>query len=70
MVKSYKIATSYVERVVNAPQIKAEDGTALQRYSVMLTSCKNALKEIGYLSKIENPGTMQKIIERLPFGLS
>ena len=67
--QSYKIATSYVERVVSAPQIKAEDGPALQRYSVMLTSCKNALMEIDYLSKIENPGTMQKIIERLPFGL-
>ena len=67
--QSYKIATSYVERVVTAPQIKAEDGPALQRYSVMLKSCKNALKEIGFLSKIENPGTMQKIIERLPFGL-
>lgn len=35
----------------------------------MLTSCKNALKEIGYQSKIENLDTMQKIVERLHFGL-
>lgn len=47
----------------------SEDASALQRFSVMLTSCKNALKEIGYQSKIENLDTMQKIVERLPFGL-
>ena len=49
--------------------VRSEDGLTLQRFSVMLTSCKNALKEIGYQSKIENLDTMQKIVERLPFGL-
>ena len=34
----------------------------------MLTNCKNALKEIGYQRKIENPDTMQRIVEKLPFG--
>lgn len=47
----------------------SEDVSALQRFSDMLTSCKNALNEIGYQSKIENLDTMQKIVERLPFGL-
>ena len=27
----------------------------------MLTSVKNSLKEIGYLSKIENPATMKEM---------
>ena len=67
--QNYKIATALIDRVTKAPQIKADDGPALQRYSVLLTSCKNALKEIGYLSKIENPDTLQRIIERLPLGL-
>ena len=36
---------------------------------VMLTACKNTLKEIGYLSKVENPDTLMMIINRLPYGL-
>lgn len=35
----------------------------------MLTTCKNALKQIGYLSKIENPDSLQKIVEKIPFAL-
>ncbi|PFX14233.1 hypothetical protein AWC38_SpisGene21625 [Stylophora pistillata] len=67
--ESYKIATALIDQVKKSPQIKADDGPALQRYSVLLTSFKNSLQEIGYLSKIENPDTLQKIIGRLPFGL-
>ena len=67
--RNYQIATAYVERVTNYPSIKSEDGESLQRFSIMLTTCKNALKQIGYLSKIENPDSLQKIMEKLPFGL-
>ncbi|XP_028408799.1 uncharacterized protein LOC114531374 [Dendronephthya gigantea] len=67
--RSYLIATAYVERLTSYPPIKSEDGESLQRFSIMLTTCKNALKQVGYLSKIENPDSMQKIVEKLPFGL-
>ena len=56
--QNYKISTAYAERFMKAPQIKAEDGQALQRYSVLLTSCKNTLKEIGTLNKLDNPDTL------------
>ena len=52
----YKIASAYVEKVANGPQIKSEDGEALQKFPVLLTSCRNTLKETEYLSKIDNPG--------------
>ena len=67
--RSYKIATAYVERISSYPQIKSEDGESLQKFSVLLTSCKNALKQISYLKKIENPNSLQMIMEKLPFGL-
>ena len=67
--QSYKIATALVDRITKTPQIKNEDGPALQRFSVMLTSCKNALKEIGYSNKLENPDALQRIIDKLPLGL-
>ena len=65
--QSYKIATAHVDKIMNSPTIKAEDGPALQRYSVLLTSCKNTLKKIRFINKIENQHTLQKIIQRLPF---
>ena len=67
--QDYKIASSYIERVINNPPIKSENAAALERFSVLLASCKNMLKDIGYLSKIENPDSMQRIINRLPFAL-
>ena len=65
----YKIASAYVDRVTNGSAIKAEDGTALQLFSVLLTSCKNTLSDIGYLNKIENPDSLRKVVARLPFNL-
>lgn len=67
--QSYKIATAYVSQITNGPPIRNKDGTALQKFSVLLTSCKNTLKEIGCLSKIENPDSLQKVVERLSFPL-
>ena len=67
--QDYKITSSYIERVINGPPIKSENAAALQRFSVLLASCKNMLKDIGYLSKIENPDSMRRIINRLPFAL-
>ena len=67
--QNYQISTAYAERIMKAPQIKAEDGQALQRYLVLLTSCKNPLKEIGFLNKLHNPDTLRRIVEKLPFAL-
>ena len=53
--QTYKIATALIDQVTKSSQVKADDGPALQRYSFLLSSCKNSLKEIGYLSKIEDP---------------
>ena len=37
---SYRIATALIDEIPKTPQIKADDGPALQRYSVLLTNCK------------------------------
>jgi len=41
----------------------------LQEFSVLLRSWKNTLKEVGYLNKIENPDSLQRVVERLPYPL-
>ena len=65
----FKIATAYVDRVINGQPIRAEDGPALQRFSILLTSCTNTLNEIGYLNRLENPESLRKIVDRLPYPL-
>ena len=65
--QNYRIATAYVEKITKGPVIKKEDGPALQKFSVLLTSCINILREIGYMSKIENPESLRMIIARLPY---
>lgn len=67
--RPYRIATAYVNMLAKGSPIKAEDSSALRRFSVLLTSCKNTLKEIGYLNKVENADTLKMIIDRLPYGL-
>ena len=53
----------------NGPPIKNVDGTALQKFSVLLTSCKNTLKEIGCHSKMKNPDSLHEVVERVYFPL-
>ena len=67
--QSYRIANAFVEKLAKGPAIKAEDGDALRRFSTLLSSCRNTLKEIGYLKKVENPDTLKVIVFRLPYGL-
>ena len=66
--QSYKIAAAHVQRLVEGPPIKPEDGTALQQFSIQLTSCVNTLEEIGYINKLDNPDNLKKIIDRLPYN--
>ena len=67
----YNIATMYmyVDRVINGAPIHAEDGPSLQKFSILLTSCRNNLKEIAYLNRLENLDSLRKIVGWLPYPL-
>ena len=67
--QSYKIATAYVNRVINGQPIRTDDGPTLHKFLILLTSCRNTLKEIGYLNRLENPEGLRKIVDRLPYPL-
>lgn len=65
----YKIATAFADRATNGPPIKSDDPNALQKLAILLASCKNTLDRVGYLSKVENPDCLRKIIMRLPYDM-
>ena len=65
----YKIASAYVGRVINGQSIHGEDGAILQTFFILLTSCSNTFRQIGYLNRLENPDSLRKIVDRLPYPL-
>jgi len=67
--QGYKIATALVEHLIKGPPIKNEDCNALQKLSIALANCKNILQDVGYLNKVDNPDSLQKIVRRLPLPL-
>jgi hypothetical protein len=67
--QNYRIAASHVQRLIEGPPIKNEDGAALQQFSVQLTSCTNTLEKIGYLDRLNNSDNLKKIIDRLPYAM-
>ncbi|CAB3997411.1 PREDICTED: uncharacterized protein LOC107342904 [Paramuricea clavata] len=67
--QSYQIASAHVNRLINGPVIKPDDGVELQRFSIQLTSCANTLKEIGCIGKLDNSENLKRIINRLPTAM-
>eukprot|EP00794_Sanderia_malayensis_P013101 gene13101-14442_t len=67
--QNYRIASTYIKKLIDGLAIKADDGTMLQEYSVQLSSCVSTLKEIDCVSELNNSDNLKKIIDRLPYGM-
>ena len=65
----YRIVTAYETKALNWPEVKAEDSISVDRFSIFLMRCKNAMECSKYLTKLEQPDTIQKLIMKLPFNL-
>ena len=51
------------------PQVKPKDGSALSKFAIFLSSCKNALSSSLYASKFDQPGNLQNLVFKLPFSM-
>ena len=51
----YRVASAYEFKALAWPTLKAEDGTALNKFFIFLSSCKNALAGSQYASKFYQP---------------
>ena len=65
----YRIVTAYETKALNWPEVRAEDSISLDRFSIFLMRCKNAMECSKYLTKLEQPDTIQKLVMKLPFNL-
>ena len=65
----YRVASAYETKALDWPNIKPEDGAALNLFSIFLTSCRNALASSRYISNFDQPGNIQKLVFKLPYSL-
>ena len=63
------IAAAHEKKALNRPEVKTEDGVALNRFSIFRMKCKNAMEGSKYLSKLAQLETIQKLVLKLPFSL-
>ena len=67
--QGYKIASAYVDQVMQNAPIKSDDSSALQQYSVLLRCCLNTLSSMNCVNTIENPVSLKSIIDKLPYDM-
>ena len=65
----YPIVTPYETKALNWPEVGAEDSISLDRFSIFLLRNKNAMECSKYLTKLEQPDTIQKLVMKLAFNL-
>lgn len=65
----YRIVTAYETKRLNWAEVRAEDSISLDRFSIFLMRCKNAMECSKHLTKLEQPDTIQNLVMKLPFNL-
>ena len=64
-----KIANAYLNKVLSWTAIKADDGNALQAYSLYLRECHNAMQDLEYMDELDVTSTLKLIVSKLPYKL-
>lgn len=64
-----KIANAYMEKALNWPSIKQEDGKALNAYALFLTGCKNTMGDLEFMEEMDNPTNMRAVLSKLPYKM-
>ncbi|XP_069129352.1 uncharacterized protein [Argopecten irradians] len=60
------IATAFIGKALNLPQIRAGDAKALDEFALLLVECQNAVESINVLEYSEN---IKRLMLKLPFHL-
>ena len=65
----FKVATAYIQKANNWPNLKADDSQGLRTLSHFLTKCTNAMQNITHMNVLNHPMNMQTIVLKLPLYL-
>ena len=56
-------------KALDWPNIRGENGAALERFSIFLESCTGAVSGSQYSLRFDQPGNIQKLVLKLPYNL-
>ena len=65
----YEIPNAYLKRINEWPCIRPGDELALDRFSIFLSPCRSAMSTLTYLSILNHPHNLQRMVTKLPFTL-
>ncbi len=65
----HKIASAYMEKILNWPPIKAEDVQALQSFSLFVRGCSNVTQQIMYMKELDMPSNLKNIVMKPTYKL-
>ncbi|KAL1281782.1 hypothetical protein QQF64_000585 [Cirrhinus molitorella] len=63
------IANAYIDKVLKWPQVRTDDGKALNAYAMFLIGCRNSMEDIEFLEEMDNPTNMRIVISKLPYKM-
>lgn len=63
------IATAYIKKAMEWPQIKPDDRKGLNAFALFLIGCSNTVNDVDYMSEMNNPTNMKSILYKLPYKL-
>lgn len=63
------IAQHYLQKLNDWPQIKAEDGAELSKFSTFLTSVLNLMGKLSSLNQLNSPRDIKEVLMKLPYGM-
>lgn len=63
------IATAYIKKAMEWPQIRPEDRKGLNAFALFLVGCCNTVNDVDYMEEMNNPTNMKSILSKLPFKL-
>ena len=66
---SHKIAESFMRKSQAWPEIKPEDATELNRFSLYMIECLTMMKSLKALSELNHTKNIQALVSKLPYRL-
>ncbi len=63
---SYKISSTYIDRILSWPAIKHDDTLSLRKFAIFLKKCQVAMDSIPDLSILNHLPNLQAIVAKLP----
>ena len=63
------VARSYIDKLVNGPQLKASDIDGLSRLALEMQKCEITLSQLGFFSDVDNSENLRRIVKCLPMYL-